>query len=368
MDVQISLRFRSLLPDARPLLRSTVFVPKQPHLRRRDTRRRQTRGSRRTRRRSRAWAITSPRRMRPMPSARRSTAGLGDVLQRHVAQDGQLRAEADQQLDDTRPAPAWSVRPRRGPRPAPPAAGSGCERDALAPVGRPSGRSASSSTRCITPTVTGLPQTGQTPSWARVVGGSQTMPQARWPSKWYLPSSGKNSMVPRKPRRRVSRRGGGRVSARRTVAAYAGSQSNRFASRPSFSRRVRVGVGDQGVAVERRHAPVHRRVGREAGLQREDVRRQIVEALRRPSRSRTSSRAARTTASRCARGSGGRRDRCRGRSRAGRGSRGRGSAGRRSGGCRSAPAGLAAARPPRTTARRRGCGPCASGRRACRCC
>ena len=62
-----------------------------------------------------------------------------------------------------------------------------------------SARSASSSTRCITPTVSGLPQAGQRPSRRRVSGGSSRTPQARWPSRWYFPSSGKNSTVPPYP-------------------------------------------------------------------------------------------------------------------------------------------------------------------------
>ena len=44
-------------------------------------------------------------------------------------------------------------------------------------------------------------------------------------------------------------------------------------------RRVGVGAGDERVAVQPGDAPVHRRIGREAGLYREDLRRQIGETL-----------------------------------------------------------------------------------------
>ena len=64
----------------------------------------------------------------------------------------------------------------------------------------PAGRSARSSTRLSTPTVSGLPHSGQRPPCSRVRSGSQFTPQARCPSAWYLPSSGKNSSVPARPR------------------------------------------------------------------------------------------------------------------------------------------------------------------------
>ena len=48
---------------------------------------------------------------------------------------------------------------------------------------------------------------------------------------------------------------------------------------PQFGRRVRVGVGHQAVAVERRQPPIHRRVGGEAGLDGKDVVREIAVAL-----------------------------------------------------------------------------------------
>ena len=70
-----------------------------------------------------------------------------------------------------------------------------------------SGRSARSSTRDSTPTVSGLPHSGQRPPASRVRAGAQFTPHARWPSAWYLPSSGKNSTVPARaaPLRRPSR-------------------------------------------------------------------------------------------------------------------------------------------------------------------
>ena len=70
----------------------------------------------------------------------------------------------------------------------------------LAPSGRnPAGRSARASTRCSTPMVSFFPQTGQTPPSAAVSAGVRQTPQFRWPSRWYLPSSGKNSTVPWNP-------------------------------------------------------------------------------------------------------------------------------------------------------------------------
>ena len=233
------------------------------------------RGSRRTRRRSRPGRSTSPRRMRPMPSASRSPPAAAMSSSRRLPQDGQLGPQAAQQLRSISClAPASSRRRRRRPRPAPRAAGSGCERDAARPGGRLRGGRPVSSTRCITPTVTSLPQTGQMPPCASVVGGSQAMPQARWPSRWYLPSSGKNSIVPQdtpcgSPASGAALEKGG--------VGQLGVEKGRLARQ--LLGRVRVGVGDQRVAVQVRHAPVHRRIGREAGLQGEDVRRQVAEAL-----------------------------------------------------------------------------------------
>ena len=69
-----------------------------------------------------------------------------------------------------------------------------------APGGRyPGGRSASSATRCSTPTVRGLPHCGQISSSALVCSGSTRTPHLRCPSRWYFPSSGKNSTVPARP-------------------------------------------------------------------------------------------------------------------------------------------------------------------------
>ena len=47
--------------------------------------------------------------------------------------------------------------------------------------------------------VSRLPHTGHTPPAASASTGERHTEQFRWPSKWYLPSSGKNSMVPWKP-------------------------------------------------------------------------------------------------------------------------------------------------------------------------
>ena len=60
-------------------------------------------------------------------------------------------------------------------------------------------RSASSSTRLITPTVSGRRTRGSGRRAGGSRSGSSRTPHLRWPSRWYLPSSGKNSTVPRKP-------------------------------------------------------------------------------------------------------------------------------------------------------------------------
>ena len=90
---------------------------------------------------------------------------------------------------------------------------------------KPTGRSASSSTRCSTPMVSFLPHTGHRPPRAAVSTGVRHTPQLRWPSRWYLPSSGKNSIVPKKP---------SPVRIARISEGYSRSPSMRFASRPSF--------------------------------------------------------------------------------------------------------------------------------------
>ena len=70
----------------------------------------------------------------------------------------------------------------------------------LAPSGfTPAGRPARASTRCSTPMVSFFPHTGHNPSRSSVSAGVRQTPQFRWPSRWYLPSSGKNSTVPRNP-------------------------------------------------------------------------------------------------------------------------------------------------------------------------
>ena len=68
------------------------------------------------------------------------------------------------------------------------------------PGGRnPSGLSASAHTRCSTPMVSLRPHTGHFPSKRSVSSGVRHTPQFLWPSRWYFPSSGKNSIVPRNP-------------------------------------------------------------------------------------------------------------------------------------------------------------------------
>ncbi len=59
----------------------------------------------------------------------------------------------------------------------------------------PSGWVASSWMRLRTPMVSGRWHLGQRLSVFFDSSGGSDTPQSRWPSKWYLPSSGKNSMV-----------------------------------------------------------------------------------------------------------------------------------------------------------------------------
>ncbi len=59
----------------------------------------------------------------------------------------------------------------------------------------PSGRLAIASTRAKTPIVSCLAHTGHFPLVRALSCGNKRTPQSAWPSKWYFPSSGKNSMV-----------------------------------------------------------------------------------------------------------------------------------------------------------------------------
>ncbi len=56
-----------------------------------------------------------------------------------------------------------------------------------------------------------------------------------------------------------------------------GVENGRFAGQ--LGGRVGVGVGDEGIAVQGRDAPIHRRIGGEAGFQGKDVGRQILETF-----------------------------------------------------------------------------------------
>ena len=208
--------------------------------------RRETPGSRRTRRRSRPGRRTSPRRMRPMPSASRSPPARRDLVQRRVAQDGQLRPEPRQQLLHLllhllracadavdlaqhlrqRDQAVKGMRPRRSHAHGPVGqlldAVHHADGDRLA-ADRADRRRARS-----------------------VVGGSQTMPQARWPSRWYLPSSGKNSTVPQvaspgspvcAARRKMRRRSDSSVVEQRRLARPASPASAHRSWRPGCSDR-----------------------------------------------------------------------------------------------------------------------------------
>ncbi len=57
---------------------------------------------------------------------------------------------------------------------------------------------------------------------------------------------------------------------------HLGVERRRLAA--EFLRRMRVGIRHQPVAIEKRQPPVHRRIGRQPGLHREDVRRQVAVA------------------------------------------------------------------------------------------
>ena len=94
----------------------------------------------------------------------------------------------------------FSRRPsRRWRRRSPPAGGPGSRRGLASSGRKPAGRSASSSTRCSTPMVSFFPHTGHSPPRSAVSAGVRHTPQFRCPSRWYFPSSGKNSRVPRSP-------------------------------------------------------------------------------------------------------------------------------------------------------------------------
>ena len=144
-------------------------------------------------------------------------------------------------------------------------------RNPAAPAGRaPGGRSASSSTRCSTPTVSGLPHSGQRPPRR----GSRPAPAdaaGAVPVEVVLALLGEELDRAGEPVAGLQRPPDGAVV--EVGVEHRGLPAQR-------RRRVRVGVGDQPVAVQRRHPPVHRRVGGQAGLHREDVLGQVGVAVR----------------------------------------------------------------------------------------
>ena len=148
---------------------------------------------------ARPGAPPGPARRRRMPSATQGPAVRGDVLHGHLPQDGELRPQVHGA--SARTAPGYSSRRRRlrWRRRSPPAGAPDSQRAWRPRDGNPAGRSARASTRCSTPMVSFFPHTGQTPPSAAVSAGVRQTPQFRWPSRWYLPSSGKNSTVPRNP-------------------------------------------------------------------------------------------------------------------------------------------------------------------------
>ena len=158
---------------------------------------------------------------------------------------------------------------------------------------KPAGRSASASTRCSTPMVSFFPHTGQTPPSAAVSAGVRQTPQFRWPSRWYLPSSGKNSTVPWNP-------SPVRMAADQLRIGQARVQQVRLPAQ--LGGGVGVGVGDQRETVQGGDPPVHGRVGGEARLHRVDVRRSGRQSTPPWCQSRRRRRTGRSGASRCGRG------------------------------------------------------------------
>ena len=109
------------------------------------------------------------------------------------------------------------------------------------------------------------------PPWSR--RGDSRCWHDRWPSKWYLPSSGKNSIVNRNFARSRSRK-------IRRISAVVELAVKHVGLAAELGRRVRVRVADERDLVQLRQAPVHRRIAAEAGLRRGDVLRLVPEALR----------------------------------------------------------------------------------------
>ena len=164
----------------------------------------------------------------------------------------------------------------------------------LASSGRkPAGRSASSSTRCSTPMVSFFPHTGHSPPRSAVSAGVRHPLQFRCPSRWYFPSSGKNSRVPRSP-------SPVRDSLDQLRIGEAGVQQVGLPAQPGGG-----GASEWDRRLSRSSAdtpPVHGRVRGQSGLHSVDLVRQVPKALPRRCQSRRRHRTWQSGASRYGRG------------------------------------------------------------------
>ena len=287
-------------------------------------------------------------------------AGTRDVLDRHRLQDRKLRAEPGDQPGRScaRPpcdAGAAGRRARTGSRAAAPgsttapAVGGGATCASL--------RSASISTRCSTPIVSGWPQTGQRPPCGERLLRREPHVAFAVAVEMILALLGEEL-----DRADVAVAGLERVADGEVVELAV--EEGRLA--PELAGRMGVGVGDQTIAVEERHPPVHRRIGGQPGLDREDVVGEIAVAVgdRVEAGLRSERREPRRPDMRRDQvgvGTGFQRDL----QEVAR-SRGRGSAGRRRRCCRCARAAPTCGRRSRSRARRSGDGLCGSGRPSCR--
>jgi hypothetical protein len=106
------------------------------------------------------------------------------------------------------------------------------------------------------------PQTGQRPPCARVSRGESFTAHLRWPSRWYFALLGKELDGADETLSGLQRLADGVVIDRAI-------EGGRLAS--ELAGRMRVRVGNKPVTVEHRQPPVHRRIGGEPGLDREDM-------------------------------------------------------------------------------------------------
>ncbi len=229
-----------------------------------------TAGSPRTRRRTpprggpgRPAGGRAPRRAARPPARATSSRGIRS----RMSISGPSRATSCENglLDGARLGPD-AVDLRRGS----PAGARDSGTDRSAPARASSGRSASSSTRCITPTVSGLPQAGQSPCAPPRLRRLQAHAAGAVAVQVVLALLGEELDRAAVPLPRLQR------PADREVVEV-GVEGAGLAAQ--HGRRVGVRVADQGEAVEPRDPPVHRRIGGEPRLHREDVRRQIAVAL-----------------------------------------------------------------------------------------